>query len=50
MKTLQELLDKLDTFNVVKATRSDNELHFSNGLKATYKVDTHKQGYNCLTF
>lgn len=50
METLQELLNKLDTFNVVKATRSDDELHFSNGLKATYRVKTHKHKHSLMTF
>ena len=50
METLQELLNKLDTFNMVKATRSDDELHFSNGLKATYRVETHKHKHSRMTF
>ncbi len=50
LDSLLELLNKLDTFNVVKAFRSDDELHFSNGLKAIYRVKTHKHKHSTMTF
>ena len=47
---LLELLSKLNDFTIVKASRDAKEIHFSNGLKAIYRVETRKTSYSTMTF
>tara|TARA_R100000455_G_C6140048_1_gene33621 strand:- start:128 stop:496 length:369 start_codon:yes stop_codon:yes gene_type:complete len=47
---LLALLSNLDDFTIVKASRDAKEIHFSNGLKAIYRVETRKTSYSTMTF
>ena len=47
---LLELLGKLDDFTIVKVNRDGSEIHFSNGLRAIYRVETRKTSYSTMTF
>tara|TARA_Y100000114_G_scaffold102176_1_gene95335 strand:- start:252 stop:590 length:339 start_codon:yes stop_codon:yes gene_type:complete len=49
METLQDYLNELNTFEVVSVNRDATEVHFSNGLKATYKVEV-KHHHSSMTF
>lgn len=50
LDSLLELLGKLDDFTIVKASRDAKEIHFSNGLRAIYRVETRKTSYSTMTF
>jgi hypothetical protein len=51
METLQELLNKLDTFNVVKAPREQRDtLHLDNGMQVSYDVKTLSMNQNSIVF
>ena len=50
METLQDYLNELDTFEIVSVNRDATEVHFSNGLKATYRVETRPHSHSLMTF
>jgi hypothetical protein len=50
METLQDYLNELDTFKIVSVNRDATEVHFSNGLKATYRVETMQHSYSLMVF
>jgi hypothetical protein len=51
MDTLKEVLDRLDMFSVVSATRDTNyALIFHNGMKVSYKVKTLSRHQDEMTF
>tara|TARA_R100001510_G_C7566398_1_gene144528 strand:- start:198 stop:539 length:342 start_codon:yes stop_codon:yes gene_type:complete len=50
METLQDYLNELDTFEIVSVNRDATEVHFSNGLKATYRVETMQYSHSLMVF
>ena len=44
------LLGNLDDFTIVKVSRDGKEIHFSNGLKAIYRVEIRKTSFSTMTF
>ena len=51
MDILKEVLDRLDTFNVVAMGLENKEsLHFDNGMKVSYRIKTLSVNQHDMTF